>query len=251
MLALAISECCEGRESLVTSWPLLLCVAEADRPGRIDGLDDALLNEVQRDLGWKFNDAYSGVLPHGRVGAAVALLQARRLINEQQVDSVIIAGVDNLLARRTLRAFEAGDRLRTSRNSNGFIPGEAAAAVVVTAPARTSRPQLICAGLGFSVERATVSAEHPLRGDGLTQAITAALADAGCSLEELDFRITDNSGEQYYFKESALALARTLRAPRGEFDIWHPADCIGEVGAAIGPVVLNVALAASRKGYAP
>ena len=34
-----------------------------------------------------------------------------------------------------------------------------------------------------------------------------------------------------------------------EFDIWHPADCIGECGAAIGPAMLVVALAASRKGY--
>ena len=66
---------------------------------------------------------------------------------------------------------------------------------------------------------------------------------------ELDFRITDNSGEQYYFKEAALALSRTLRARKEEFDIWHPADCIGEVGAAIGPVMVTKALTASQKGY--
>lgn len=33
------------------------------------------------------------------------------------------------------------------------------------------------------------------------------------------------------------------------FHIWHPADCIGEVGAAIGPAMLVVTLAASRKAY--
>ena len=70
-------------------------------------------------------------------------------------------------------------------------------------------------------------------------------------MHDLDFRITDNSGEQYYFKESALALSRNLRQRKTAFDIWHPADCIGEVGAAIGPCVLGIALAAARKGYAP
>ena len=36
-----------------------------------------------------------------------------------------------------------------------------------------------------------------------------------------------------------------------EFDIWLPVDCIGEVGAAIVPVILGMALAAAKKGYAP
>ena len=36
-----------------------------------------------------------------------------------------------------------------------------------------------------------------------------------------------------------------------EFDIWHPADCIGEVGAAALPCMLGVALFAARKAYAP
>jgi 3-oxoacyl-[acyl-carrier-protein] synthase-1 len=65
----------------------------------------------------------------------------------------------------------------------------------------------------------------------------------------MDFRITDNSGEQYYFKEAALALSRTLRTRKEEFDIWHPADCIGEVGAAIGTAILAKALAACRNAY--
>ncbi|MGE8312640.1 MAG: hypothetical protein ACN6QR_24145, partial [Pseudomonas protegens] len=71
----------------------------------------------------------------------------------------------------------------------------------------------------------------------------------GCGLEQMDYRLTDISGEQYYFKEASLALSRTLRVRKEFFHLWHPADCIGEVGAAIGPTMLAVALAASRKGY--
>ena len=67
----------------------------------------------------------------------------------------------------------------------------------------------------------------------------------------MDFRITDISGEQYGFKEASLALSRLLRVRKEEFDIWHPADCIGEVGAAALPCMLGVALFAARKGYAP
>jgi len=34
-------------------------------------------------------------------------------------------------------------------------------------------------------------------------------------------------------------------------DIWHPADCIGEVGAAATLCCLGMAYWAARKGYAP
>ena len=91
----------------------------------------------------------------------------------------------------------------------------------------------------------------PLRGDGLAQAIKAALDDAGSAIEATDFRITDISGEQYGFKEASLALSRLLRVRKETFDLWHPADCIGEVGAAALPCMLGVAFFAQRKRYAP
>ena len=65
----------------------------------------------------------------------------------------------------------------------------------------------------------------------------------------MDFRITDLSGEQYYFKEAALALSRTLRQRKEEFDLWHPAECTGEQGAVAGAAVIAMADAACRKAY--
>jgi len=108
---------------------------------------------------------------------------------------------------------------------------------------------LLCSGLGLAMESVTVDTEAPFRADGLVGAIKSALLDAKCEMDDLDFRITDVSGEQYYFKEAALALTRTLRTRKENFYIWHPADCIGEVGAAIGPTLLSVALAGSQKAY--
>src|SRR6266536_6550488 len=35
--------------------PLLLCVAEKDRPGRLDGLDDQLYQDIQAELGMRFH----------------------------------------------------------------------------------------------------------------------------------------------------------------------------------------------------
>jgi 3-oxoacyl-[acyl-carrier-protein] synthase I len=229
--------------------PLLLCVAEKERPGRLQGLDDELFHDVEADLSVHFHPR-SRVIAHGRVGGALALVEARRLIYEERLPLCLIAGVDSFLVAATLEAYQEKDRLLTSKNSNGFIPGEAGTAVLVGPPLASNEPELLCLGIGAGQESATIDSEEPLRADGLVTAFRAAFADAGTTIDDLDFRLTDSNGEQYWFKEAALAMTRTLRAIKFGFDIWHPADCIGETGAAIGPCVLGVALAAMRKHYA-
>lgn len=228
--------------------PLLLCVAEPDRPGRTGGLDDKLFGLVQAELGLTFAPQ-SAMLAQGRVGVAVALMQARSLLADARVPGVLIAATDSLLTWPTLSHYDQEDRLLTEQNSNGFMPGESAGAVLVGTPTGTVGG-LVCTGIGFGVESAPIGSGEPLRAEGLTQAIKACLADAGCQMHDVDFRITDLSGEHYYFKEAALALSRTLRQRKEEFDIWHPAECTGEIGAAAGITVIALAQAAAEKGYA-
>ena len=48
---------------------------------------------------------------------------------------------------------------------------------------------------------------------------------------------------------TVLKLLSKLR--REEFEIWHPAECIGEAGAATGFACLAAIRAAHAKGYAP
>lgn len=233
-----------------TEWstlPLLLCVAELARPGRMGGLDDQLLSMVQNELGVTFAPQ-SAVVPQGRVSVAVALAQARELMAKAKLPRALVAATDSLLSWPTLRHFEREDRLLTACNSNGFMPGEAAGALLIGSP-QDKPGELVCTGIGFGHEAAHIESGEPLRGDGLAQAIKASLNDAGRQMHDLDFCITDISGEQYYFKEASLALSRTLRERKEEFDIWHPAESTGEVGAASGATIFADALAACRKAY--
>jgi 3-oxoacyl-[acyl-carrier-protein] synthase-1 len=249
MAARAMSECTADLSlTELSQIPLLLCVAERDRPGRLEGLDDDLFGEFQGELGVEFDREQSLIIPHGRVSSGVALKHARRLIYEQSAPGVLVVATDTMLTWPTLDAYDRDHRLLTPENSNGFMPGEGAAALMLSKPG--DKEQLQCLGLGFSSEQAHINSGEPLRAQGLSVAIKEALADASMEMHTLDFRITDLSGEQYYFKEAALALSRILRAPRKEFDIWHPAECIGEVGAVAGFATLVVAEAACRKRYA-
>lgn len=249
MAAMAIEEAMLGIQK--RDWPsvpLLLCTAEAERHGRIDGLDDQLFTKIENEIGTHFAPQ-SGLVARGKVSAAVALAQARALIQQGGLTNVLVAATDSLLTWQTLSHYERNDRLLTARNSNGFMAGEGAGALLVGKA--SVRPGLRLDGFGFSVENAHIDSTEPLRGDGLTQAVKAALVDANAELHEMDCRITDLSGEQYYFKEASLALNRTLSQRKGHLDLWHPAESIGETGAVSGVACFAMGYAAALKGYAP
>jgi 3-oxoacyl-[acyl-carrier-protein] synthase I len=249
LLAGALHETLEALPDVpAATLPLLLCVAERDRPGRLDGLEQDLYDRVCALLGVKFHEA-TRVLPDGRVGPAVALHHARRLLRQDGHRHVVVAGVDTLLVGETLSTYDEAGRLLTPNAVDGFIPGEAAGAFLASVD--DGSPGLVCHGLGFAQEPSAVDLDVPLRGDGLAAAFRAAFADAALDWDAVDYRITDISGEQQRFKEAALALTRVMRVRKEEFDIWHPADCIGEAGAGALPVMLAVALHGAAKAYAP
>jgi 3-oxoacyl-[acyl-carrier-protein] synthase I len=250
MLVPALQESLSAAEGVPPAEiPLFLCLAELTRPGRLDGLDVSMLCEAEDRLGFRFH-ASSGVITAGRVGGADALEQARRSIASGS-RRCIVAGVDSYLVGATLTDYEKRRRIMTADNSDGFIPGESAAAVLVGPSKQAASAELRCLGLGYGHETATVESEEPLRGEGLAQAFRAGLADSGVNWPQLDYQISAMSGEQHGFKEVALAVSRTIRPVKHGFDIWHPGDCIGEVGAAIVPCMLGVALTAARRRYAP
>lgn len=249
MAAPAIRECLEGNKQIIPkSTPLLLCLSEHERKGRVIDDDNQFFLDLQDELSIEFHEK-SRVIAKGHVAVAVAFKHARQLLQDLNIKHVLIAATDSLLVAPTLSHYEENERLLTSNNSNGFIPGEAAAALVIEPVYAKADNQLICHGLGFGVEKAHVDSEEPLRADGLTAAIKESLNDAGCGESILDFKITDISGEQYYFKEASLAFSRIERTKREEFDIWHPADCIGEVGSVIGVVMIAVLKSACEKDY--
>jgi len=250
LLAPAVRQCLEPNDEAPQDVPLILCVAEPERAGRCSGLESHLIAELQAELGMRFCAERSGIVARGRVGVLVALLRARELLADAAVPEVIIAAVDSLLGSRTLEALFAQQRLLTESNSNGFIAGEGGGALRI-ARARGAEGELACIGLGYGEEDAVLRSGKPLRAEGLSTAIRASLAEAKLAIHDLDFRIADVSGEQFFFKEAAIALGRLLRVRKPAFDLWHPSDGTGETGAVAGIAMIALAAMACAKGYAP
>jgi 3-oxoacyl-[acyl-carrier-protein] synthase-1 len=225
---------------------VLLGVAEPDRPGRDANLDTLLLPAVQSVLGMRFHAA-SRLLPMGRVAGVAALQHAAHLFAGNGPPWVIVAGVDSYLVTGTLDWLFGRDRLLTETTLDGFIPGEAGAAVLCG----RDGGGLGVLSFGFGTEPAPLGSGRPLRGDGMTAACRSALTAAGLTMAGIGYRLATLNGEQHFFREIDLATTRLLRGRHDAIDLLHPAGSVGEVGAAALPLALGLAAAAARDGWAP
>jgi 3-oxoacyl-[acyl-carrier-protein] synthase I len=251
LLAGAIAEVFRKVPEAESSAALILCIAEETRPGRPVLDTTILLNKLADILGLASN-AKTRVIAHGRPSGFVALQHAQRMIAEGGAQYVLIAGVDSYLTTVSIAHYLANDRLLVPGNANGFIPGEAAAAVLCS---RDQGP-LQLTGVGLAREEAFIynsldddGAHLPLRGNGMTAAYKAAMDEARVDLAHVEYRISDLIGEQYFFKQTTLASLRLERGRTPFQDLWSPGENLGNIGAAVVPVMLGLALTAAEKGY--
>jgi 3-oxoacyl-[acyl-carrier-protein] synthase-1 len=252
MLVLALEDCLAQAPAL--SWPsvpLLVGLAEPGRPGGAASLAESLLPQVQEKLGVQFHPRLSRVLAKGHTAGFECLRLARQLLQTPDVPGCLVCGVDSYINASSLQWLEQHWRLKREDNSDGVIPGEAAAVVYVQRqPPAKAETRVAVLGLGFGQEKATVFSEEPLLGLGLTAAARAALAEAKLTMQAIDFRLSDVTGEAYAFKEHSLAVCRLTRTWKAEFPHWHCADSIGDSGAAAGLCQLVLAHHAFSKDYA-
>lgn len=254
MLSSAVAECLGKMPQLASEkLPVLVALPESDRPGFPSGLAENIIDNLQTSLGINFHPDFSRVIANGHTSGFEALNFARYILKNDEVPACIICGVDSYIRAGSLLWLEQHFRLKTEENSDGIIPGEAAAAVLVCAnynkgfeiPARLT-------GLGFGVERSTVMTEEPLLGLGLTEASKVALAEAGIQMHQIAFRLSDITGESYGFREHALVIGRLLRAHREDgYPIWHASEYIGDIGSVAGIIQLILSFHAFQNGYAP
>ncbi len=240
-----------GAGNTLSGVPILLCLAEEVRPGRPVPDPAALAGLLAEIL--QIPAPRLQIIAHGRPSGFVALDRARRLVAAGE-DRVIILGLDSYLTAQSVAHYLGQNRLLAPGNANGFIPGEAAAAVLCTA---TSGP-LRLTGLGLAREVAHIynaagddGLDLPLRGDGMTRAYQIAMTEAQVDLAHVEYRISDLIGEQYFFKQATLASLRLERGRTPFQDLWSPAENLGNIGAAVVPVMLAQLMTAEARGYAP
>jgi 3-oxoacyl-[acyl-carrier-protein] synthase-1 len=214
------------------------------------GLDDGLLPELVRRAALR--PFAAARLVRGATGFFQALALAAEAIAGGACRGALVGGVDSWLDEASVLHFDAAGRLKSARNRDGFIGGEAAALVWLETPERARQRGVPSLGTVVATPRAhearPLAGDRQSSGEALTAVLRAALAVVGAAPFWV---IADLNGESYRAFEWGVTQARLGRAVAGLRGLWHPADCLGDVRAAAPPVHLVLACEAFRKRYAP
>jgi 3-oxoacyl-[acyl-carrier-protein] synthase-1 len=196
-------------------------------------------------VGDRVDLATSRHLPSGGAGVFVALLDAAHRIERGEAGAVMVVGADSLLDLARLDALQQERRLLVDDVMDGFIAGEGAAALVVSAV--TPGALATVAGVGAGDDPFRHEGDAPLTGDGLTSAVQTALAGATAPVGAV---WADLNGEAWTAREWGLAARRSHRSIAPDAAVHHPAEFYGHPGAAAGAMLLTLAAMGLYRGVA-
>lgn len=243
LLQLAAPALLEAAQDLRAAVPLFLALPE-QAPGD-------LLEELVRSSGTPVDTASSQVVGGGRAAGLLGIERAASWIAERHGGLALIGAVDSYATTDRLAALEEDERLRVEGACDGFIPGEAAAFLLVGAGARARArggPLARITAYGVGQERGHFHSDFPHLGDGLSQALREALSSVSTA-RAVRCVYAGFNGESFWAKEWGVAFTRNADRFSDGFQIEHPAECTGDVGAALGPMMLALAAIGHRKKH--
>ena len=230
---------------------LFLALPELDVAVRSWGLGPDLGRVVCEEAGLP-SLPVAGVRTEGSAGSLAILGDVLTHLRAHPDGLAIVLGLDSYADDKRLQALDADFRIKSARATDGIVPGEAGVAVLLElAPAaerRQARLRGFITGVGTGQEPQVRASDKESSGRGLTDAVRGALA--GSVPPASRWILCDLNGESHRAAEWGVAMSR-LAPDLGVIGrLSHPADCLGDVGAAAGGILLACALAGFERGYA-
>ena len=189
----------------------------------------------------------------GHAGGVVALSKSMELLRDEKAEFCIVGGIDSLVESPSMSWLDDAGRAKTDDRPYGFIPGEASAFLLLEleSSARKRGAPIRCELLdtAYTIEEATRFSDKPLFGKALADSIRTILSNQGTGPEGIDGILCDLNGEHYRMKEWGLAQCRIFDGTSSIPDLWHPAENMGDIGAASAILLAALAEAAIGRGY--
>ncbi len=206
-------------------------------------LPDDFLENLIAISGASINPELSRIVQTGRSGLLDALEIAYKLFLNTNVESVLLGGVDSYQKTDRLNQLIAEERINTADAYDGFTPGEGAGFVLLTRNKAKAMQGDTClvsvAAPGLAQESGHLYSELPYLGEGMASAIKQSLTNFnGANIQRI---YSSMNGERFWIKELSVGLMRNQKHLNKKYQIEHPADCYGDLGAASGAVLIALA----------
>jgi 3-oxoacyl-[acyl-carrier-protein] synthase-1 len=242
----------DAAEEVEESIPLFLALQEV-RPGQPDSIHPAFLSQLSKLAQVTILERQSKLFRQGGAGFMFALLEGFKLLQSGKARSVLVGGIDTFLDLPRLATLDSENRIMSHGAADAFVGGEGAAFLRLEAPtgrrseANTTFAQIISVGLG--TEKGHRYSAEPYRGDGLAEAFGNTLDFLPKEFPKIRCVYCGFNGENLPAKEWGVAFMRNAERFESELQIEHPAECIGDAGAALGAVAAACAAIGLKRGY--
>ena len=209
---------------------------------------------------WVAREVTAGITPRpvelsapGHAGALDAVREAVRRIDEDRADLCAVIGVESYFSTDTVTWLLGERRLAAEGVRDGFVPGEAAGAVLLASPSLACRLGVKTLahirGAASTHEPVTIASGNEILGRGLTAAIDGAIAALKLPDQAVNDVYADLNGERYRTDEwGMVALRRSDAFRTGKLEL--AAHSWGDVGAAAGALGCVLAVRAWARDYA-
>ncbi|NBN46021.1 3-oxoacyl-ACP synthase [Proteus sp. G2626] len=212
---------------------LCLILPENNRPGIYDQWLDIISESILPDF-----HKTSKSLNKGKAGISEALELVNNTLLEKTANVALIVGCDSYFNAETINYYLNNNRLLNSENSDGFIPGEGAGAILLKL-LDCDEKYISLLSFNTEIEHANIlQTSLPLRSKALSNTINNTCKKSKIRLSDTKFVISNASGESFYFKEISLAITRTLKEKTIHYPHLMIAKNIGETGAASNIIIL-------------
>jgi 3-oxoacyl-[acyl-carrier-protein] synthase I len=224
------------------------------RPGLPWNLEPALRANIAAQFESRF-DAVA-TFEVGHAAGFIGMRAAIRRLETRVFDACVIAGVESYLAPESLEWLEHSEQLHgagPNRNAWGFVPGEAAGAVLLATEDVVARfdlqPFARVLSVGLGQEERRIKTQTVCTGEALTAAFRESLAALPHGARVTDV-FCDVNGEPYRADEFGFATLRTRESFVSASDFVAPASSWGDVSAASAPLGIMLSAIAADTGYA-
>jgi 3-oxoacyl-[acyl-carrier-protein] synthase-1 len=230
--------------------PLILALPEMETRLPLDR--QRFVRRIATQLGGAIDHRRCDASHTGRAGGLAAVGHAVALLQAGYAEFIIAGGVDSYVDLHVLGTLDMEQRVKSSTNLDGFIPGEGAAFLLLTrasvAATRRIPVRATLSPVALGSEAGHLYSAEPYRGDGLATTLAQLLSSGFSSVPVADV-FSSMNGESHWAKEWGVGYARNRGLFESEAKMHHPADSFGDTGAASGPLMVGLAALGVAAGY--
>lgn len=211
------------------------------------------LGKLKERLALPASKEFGGVIT-GSTGVFSLIEKASEKLLNGDLSFCIVIAVDSFLLHGRIKSYDEAWRIKSRRNPAGFIPGEAAVALLLEtqeqAQQRNAKALLQIEGVGSGLEPNSLLGEKSSTGSGLSDSIRS-LKESTSNETPWKWVLSDLNGERYSAYEWGITLTRLSESIAKDHHLSLVADAIGDAGTAAAAVQIGCVCEAFRRGYAP